>query len=62
MKNNRQQYKVTGLELGLALGIFHFILNLPPLTQEEKYSRLIQKKYEEEMSDEQPLTFYSIKK
>ena len=45
------------LSLGLGLGLFYFILNSPPLSRDVTCSRLYLdgKKYEEEMSDEQPL-------
>ena len=48
---------IEGYELGLGLGLFYFILNSTPLTH-DVYNMLQtllgQKKYKEEMSDEQP--------
>ena len=47
-----------GQALGLGLDLFDFILNSPPLTRDVTWSRLYfeGKKYEEEMSDEHPLS------
>ena len=48
---------IEGYGLGLGLGLFYFILNSTPLTH-DVYNMLQtllgQKKYKEEMSDEQP--------